>query len=116
MQFLPLREIPFKNQVFKKGDVFVLFGELFDCGYVNGLLEEAKKYGMRIFGITTGKRNQDQVLQALSSEELAQKEKKLGGEIINIPLEADKQYILACKEAGFGFEKINTISPIAFAR
>ena len=101
MQFLPLREIPFKNQVFKKGDVFVLFGELFDCGYVNGLLEEAKKYGMRIFGITTGKRNQDQVLQALSSEELAQKEKKLGGEIINIPL-----------EAGFGFEKINTISPI----
>ena len=41
MQFLPLREIPFKNQVFKKGDVFVLFGELFDCGYVNGLLEEA---------------------------------------------------------------------------
>ena len=46
MQFLPLREIPFKNQVFKKGDVFVLFGELFDCGYVNGLLEEAKKYGI----------------------------------------------------------------------
>ena len=39
MQFLPLREIPFKNQVFKKGDVFVLFGELFDCGYVNGLLD-----------------------------------------------------------------------------
>ena len=107
MQFLPLREIPFKNQVFKKGDVFVLFGELFDCGYVNGLLEEAKKYGMHIFGITTGKRNQDQILQPLSSEELAQKEKKLGGEIINIPLEARVWFTI---EINLNMKKVSPIT------
>ena len=41
---MPLREIPTQN-IFRAGDVFVLFGELFGRGYVNGLLDEARKAG-----------------------------------------------------------------------
>ena len=43
---IPLRDIPQSN-IFRKGDVFVLFGELFGRGYVNGLISEARKAGMK---------------------------------------------------------------------
>ena len=47
---IPLRDIPQTN-IFRKGDVFVLFGELFGRGYANGLINEARKAGMTIIGI-----------------------------------------------------------------
>jgi hypothetical protein len=82
-----LRHIPNAN-VFRKGDVFVLFGELFGRGYVNGLIDEARAAGMTIVGITVGRRDDSGALRALDAEELAEAEAKLGGKIINVPLMA----------------------------
>jgi hypothetical protein len=82
-----LRHIPHGN-VFRKGDVFVLFGELFGRGYVNGLIDEARKAGMTIVGITVGRRDEAGALRALTAEEHAEAEAKLGGRIINVPLMA----------------------------
>lgn len=83
----PLRHLP-TNTLFKKGDVFVLFGELFGRGYANGLIDEARKAGMTIVGITVGRRDENDVLRALNAEELTQAEADLGGKIINVPLMA----------------------------
>ena len=83
----PLRELPAAN-IFRQGDVFVLFGELFGRGYVNGLLDEARRAGMTILGITVGRRNEDHSLRALTPEEHAAAEANLGGRIINLPLMA----------------------------
>jgi len=83
----PLREIPQKN-IFRKGDVFVLFGELFGRGYVNGLLDEARKAGMTILGITVGRRDENHQLRALTEAEHQEAEANLGGRIINVPLMA----------------------------
>lgn len=82
-----LRHIPHTN-LFRKGDVFVLFGELFGRGYANGLIDEARKAGMTIVGITVGRRDENNALRALNEEELAEAEAKLGGRIINVPLMA----------------------------
>lgn len=76
------------NKLFKSGDVFVLFGELFGRGYATGLIDEARKAGMKIVGITVGRRNEDNSLRPLDAEELAAAEQRLGGKIINIPLMA----------------------------
>jgi len=86
-ELTPLRHIPQAN-VFRKGDVFVLFGELFGRGYANGLIDEARKAGMTIVGITVGRRDETGALRALDSAELAEAEEKLGGRIINVPLMA----------------------------
>lgn len=83
----PLREIPEKN-IFRQGDVFVLFGELFGRGYVNGLLDEARKAGMTIIGATVGRRDENHKLRPLTDEELKEAEANLGGRIINEPLMA----------------------------
>ena len=82
-----LRNIP-QNNIFRKGDVFVLFGELFGRGYANGLVNEARKAGMTIIGITVGRRDENHALRALTDEELAIAEGNLGGRIINVPLMA----------------------------
>jgi len=82
-----LRDIPQKS-IFRKGDVFVLFGELFGRGYANGLVNEARKAGMTIIGITVGRRNENNTLRTLTNEELATAEANLGGRIINVPLMA----------------------------
>jgi len=82
-----LRDIPQKN-IFRKGDTFVLFGELFGRGYVNGLLDEARKAGMNIVGMTVGRRDENMALRPLTAEELAEAEANLGGRIINVPLMA----------------------------
>jgi hypothetical protein len=82
-----LRHIP-QAKLFRKGDVFVLFGELFGRGYVNGLIDEARKAGMTIVGITVGRRDENNALRALNDEELAEAEAKLGGRIVNVPLMA----------------------------
>ncbi|MFC5548474.1 enoyl ACP reductase FabMG family protein [Massilia aerilata] len=86
-EYKALRHIPQAN-LFRQGDVFVLFGELFGRGYANGLIDEARKAGMTILGITVGRRNDDGSLRALSAEEHAEAEEKLGGHIINVPLMA----------------------------
>jgi hypothetical protein len=77
-----------ENAVFRKGDVFVLFGELFGRGYATGLLEEARRAGMEIVGITVGRRDENNVLRPLDAGELSSAETRLGGRIINIPLMA----------------------------
>lgn len=82
-----LRHIPQAN-LFRKGDVFVLFGELFGRGYVNGLIEEARNAAMTIVGITVGRRDENNALRALDADELAEAEAKLGGKIINVPMMA----------------------------
>src|SRR5512139_2954612 len=82
-----LRDIPQTN-IFRKGDVFVLFGELFGRGYANGLINEARKAGMTIVGVTVGRRDDNNALRPLTAEELAAAEANLGGRIINVPLMA----------------------------
>lgn len=76
------------NTLFKKGDVFVLFGELFGRGYATGLLDQARAAGMQIIGITVGRRDEAGALRNLTEEELAAAEANLGGTIINLPLMA----------------------------
>ncbi|PKO30835.1 MAG: hypothetical protein CVU36_08015 [Betaproteobacteria bacterium HGW-Betaproteobacteria-9] len=84
---IALNQLPQKN-IFRAGDVFVLFGELFGRGYANGLVNEARQAGMSIIGITVGRREADGTLRPLTDEELAAAEDNLGGKIINVPLMA----------------------------
>lgn len=84
---IPLTHLPQTN-IFRKGDVFVLFGELFGRGYANGLVNEARKAGMEIIGITVGRRDENNALRPLNDDELAAAEANLGGRIINVPLMA----------------------------
>ena len=84
---IPLRDVPQTN-IFRRGDVFVLFGELFGRGYANGLINEARVAGMTVIGITVGRRDENNALRALTDDELAIAEENLGGRIINVPLMA----------------------------
>ncbi|WP_341646440.1 enoyl ACP reductase FabMG family protein [Thauera sp. SDU_THAU2] len=84
---ISLTQLPQTN-IFRKGDVFVLFGELFGRGYASGLVNEARKAGMDIVGITVGRRDENNALRPLNDEELAAAEANLGGRIINVPLMA----------------------------
>lgn len=86
-KFNALRNLP-GMAGYGKGDVFVLFGELFGRGYANGLVDEARNSGMTVIGITVGRRDSDGTLRPLGEQELAESEAFLGGRIINIPLEA----------------------------
>jgi hypothetical protein len=86
-QLTPLKTMN-DNTLFGEGDVFVLFGELFGRGYANSLVDEARKAGMTIVGITVGRRDENGQLRALTDEELATAEANLGGKIVNIPLMA----------------------------
>ncbi|MEK6554867.1 MAG: hypothetical protein AABZ31_06495 [Bdellovibrionota bacterium] len=81
--FIPLRELP-KSPQYKKGDVMVMFGELFTRGYANGIVEEAERIGMKVIYSTVGRRDAEMNLRPLTAEELAEKAQPL----INIPLEA----------------------------
>ena len=87
MTYQALREIPAKAG-YGRGDVLVLFGELFGRGYANGIVDEARKAGMTIVGATVGRREADGALRPLQAGELAQAEASLGGRILNVPLEA----------------------------
>lgn len=82
-QLFPLREKPALSP-YKKGDVLVLFGELFNRGYANGLVEEAERRGMTIVRATVGRREKDGRLRALNAEETAH----IPAPFINVPLEA----------------------------
>ena len=82
-QLFPLREKPALSS-YKKGDVLVLFGELFSRGYANGLVDEAEKIGMTIVRATVGRREKDGTLRNLTAEESA----NIPQPFINVPLEA----------------------------
>ncbi|HRP64805.1 MAG TPA: hypothetical protein PLF79_01970 [Thauera sp.] len=84
---IPLTQVP-QNSLFRAGDVFVLFGELFGRGYASGLVSQARAAGMQIVGITVGRRDDNNALRPLNDEELAAAEANLGGRIINVPLMA----------------------------
>lgn len=73
-----------KDTTFKQGDVLVLFGELFNRGYANGLVDEAERRGMKIIRTTVGRREKDGILRPLNSEESA----AISQPFINVPLEA----------------------------
>ncbi|MFH2134856.1 MAG: hypothetical protein ABII81_06705, partial [Pseudomonadota bacterium] len=66
---IPLRNVPQSN-IFRKGDVFVLFGDMFGLGYSIGLIIEARMAGMTFVGITVGRRDEHNVLRALTADEL----------------------------------------------
>lgn len=87
---------------YREGDVLVLAGELFGRGYANGLVDEARRIGMTVIGMTVGRRDADGTLRPLTDEELAAAEANLGGAIINIPL-----------EAGFDMEQVDGQPSIA---
>lgn len=80
--FFPLRKLP-TPAPYKKGDVVVLFGELFTRGYANGIVDEAERLGLTIVRSTVGRRDNGE-LRALNEEEAASIPKPF----INIPLEA----------------------------
>ena len=69
---------------FKQGDYLVVFGEVFNRGYVTGLIEAAEAIGMKVIYSTVGRRERDNTLRPLNQEELKEKAQPL----INIPLEA----------------------------
>lgn len=81
--YTPLRTKP-QRQNFKKGDILVLFGELFSRGYANGLVEEAEKNGMTVIRATVGRRDENANLRALTPAET----ENIPKPFINIPLEA----------------------------
>jgi hypothetical protein len=82
-----LRDLP-ADAGWRKGDVLVVFGELFGRGYANGVVDLARKAGMTIVGATVGRRDEGGALRPLTPDELAQAEAALGGRIVNVPLEA----------------------------
>lgn len=86
-EYTPMQQLP-GTPGWNKGDLFVLFGELFGRGYATGIVEEARSAGMTVVGATMGRRDSAGTLRPLTPEELAEAEANLGGRIINIPLEA----------------------------
>jgi hypothetical protein len=85
--FSPLRDLP-PPSGWRRGDVLVLFGELFGRGYANGVLDAARRAGMTVVGATVGRRDAGGPLRPLGDAELAEAEASLGGRIVNVPLEA----------------------------
>ncbi len=88
-ELIALRKKPLPH-AFKKGDVLVLFGELFNRGYANGLVEQAEKNGLTVVRATVGRRDENGNLRALTQAEME-----------NIP----KPFINISLEAGFDLEK-----------
>lgn len=81
--YYPIRSKPTKKN-FQKGDVLVLFGELFNRGYANGLVEEAEKNGMTVVRATVGRRDAEGQLRVLTTTET----ENIPRPFINVPLEA----------------------------
>ncbi len=78
----PLRTLP-STAPYKKGDVVVLFGELFSRGYANGIVDEAEALGLTVVRSTVGRRD-GATLRALNPEET----ENIPQPFINIPMEA----------------------------
>src|ERR1700710_1777944 len=81
-KFEPLRQVNLVSG-YGKDDVLVVFGEVFARGYVNGLIDEARKAGMKVIYGTVGRRDENDELRPLTAEELKDKDQPL----INVPLE-----------------------------
>ena len=79
----PMRNLPHPHK-YKKGDILVIFGELFHRGYANGIVHEATQAGMKVLAGTMGRRDKEGSLRPLTQEELAEKTTP----VINTPLEA----------------------------
>ncbi len=86
MSFKPYRGKT-HNLEFNKGDILVLFGELFNRGYANGLVEEAIQKEMKIVFSTVGRRDDKNILRPLNQEE-QESRKYPDYPFINLPLEA----------------------------
>ncbi|NCN42632.1 hypothetical protein GW916_15450, partial [bacterium] len=82
--FKPIRNWPSKVP-YKKDDVLVIFGEVFQRGYVNGLIDEALKSGMKVIYSTVGRRDGEGQLRPLTQEEISEKGQT---PMVNVPLEA----------------------------
>lgn len=80
--FQPLRKIG--SCAYQPGDVLVVFGEVFQRGYINGLIDEARRHKMKVIFGTVGRRDEAGQLRPLTNEELSGKDQP----VINIPLEA----------------------------
>tara|TARA_Y100001935_G_scaffold250516_1_gene250806 strand:- start:5086 stop:6504 length:1419 start_codon:yes stop_codon:yes gene_type:complete len=82
--FRPIRQWP-SRVPYKSDDVLVVFGEVFQRGYVNGLIDEAIKAGMKVIYSTVGRRDNEGNLRSLTDEEIQEKNQS---PMINVPLEA----------------------------
>lgn len=82
--FNPIRKQP-SLPTFSNEDTLVIFGEVFQRGYVNGMIEEAKRHGMNVIYSTVGRRDEKNKLQKLNTEQLESKNQQ---PIVNVPLEA----------------------------
>jgi hypothetical protein len=69
--------------LFGPGDILVLFGELFQRGYANGLVERAQEKGMTVIRSTVGRRDESHQLRPLNPDE----SKPFLAPFINVPLE-----------------------------
>jgi hypothetical protein len=86
-KFVPLRNVPFTSgpvDGYRKGDVLVVFGELFSRGYANGIVDEAERAGLTVIRSTVGRRDDHGQLRPLDAEELRAQPQPF----INVPLEA----------------------------
>ena len=73
---------------FAQGDSLVIFGEVFDKGYVNGLIQQAQQQGLPVIYSTVGRRDDTLQLRPLNQNELEAKQQEGQSPPINIPLEA----------------------------
>lgn len=82
-----MRDVP-KSSTYKKGDVLVVFGELFARGYANGIVDEAERHGLTVIRSTVGRRDSSGPLagqlRPLNEAELQEQKPPF----INVPLEA----------------------------
>ncbi len=93
ISFQALRDVNISD-AYKAGDTVVLVGELFQRSYANGIVDEAKKRGMKVIYSTVGRRDPQAGLRPLNEEELNEK----GQPLINVPLEAG--FDLECSKQG----------------
>ncbi len=79
----PIRQISGRRPKSDSG-YLVVFGELFNRGYANGLVEEAQKNNYKIIKSTVGRRDSNQNIRALEDHEKPTD----AFHFINVPLEA----------------------------
>ncbi len=83
--FNPVRHLPKFTTTNPSQDTLVIFGEVFQRGYVNGMIEEAERLGMKIVYSTVGRRDSSGDLRLLTADEITEKKQR---PLVNIPLEA----------------------------
>lgn len=82
--FNPMRNLPEQPKTTPQ-DTLVVFGEVFQRGYVNGIIEEAERLGMKVIYSTVGRRDENNGLRPLTASEVDDKGQ---WPLINVPLEA----------------------------